>query len=574
MHRIRFVVAASLVGLATGTHRLPAQEPAAQSGPYRSLVPYGAFVDLDSGVILPRARVGDLVADLRCGRDGGGLFVEGLRRGLQLAEFGLVSPKADGWQQERFRIRRQAKLEPFFAVTDRGVARVNVTVLDHYSAAPLALDWVIAPAAVAHFAPAPVDLTRRLDGDELTLAWSDAATSWIVDVHGKDSETGAPTVARHVVAEPKFALPGLGPEQSRRVLVRGITGFGESGDGPTAPATSLPAEFIVHGAPRPARRAVTEFHSGFYDRIGGLRLTGERPEPATAAEVVFFLYGVHVPGGGVARIGAGEHDYRRISKLPELPMPPVYDRLDANTVLAVELADGRCAKLWLEPIADDDLRAGMRVHSTFLADGRRAMQAPPRQVTAEMEDGVITVSWQPAPGAVEYRAEASGMNPVNVRTTSARWPALADRLIDVRVVARSAIGEVSEPATTRVHTFGDGVQLRRATLTVGTGIAFATGLALGRGRGADLTLIGGAGGSQVLNFRSTGSIHDADDRAFDDLSVLGEPEGGQRWSSDARRRGADRFYVHTENGGCASVRIVERGWPKTIIEYLYRPKPE
>ncbi|MCR9245933.1 MAG: hypothetical protein NXI31_12945 [bacterium] len=561
--------------LVTGAAIAAAPGPIAQRpttlSPREVLATFGAFVDLDAGAILPGPRLGPLVADVRFDRDGKGLYLEPLH-GAQSRGRHDVTPDADTWSTDRIRCQRNGHPPATFVRTDQGVARLDATILHHYSVSTVSLRWLVTAAAAAdaaRFDLPPMAFERAWDGQQLTLTWLDDATQWQIEIThtatgaapAEATEENPPEVTREVIDEPRLVLAELADDRAYRVRVWGLR------DG----IASVPGQTVIHGRPRAAVRGHTDFDGRWFER-GGLRLTPAAAAVDGDADIVFFLYGIYVPGGGVVKLGSGEAAYLRGSRLPNGPHPCVHSRLERDDVLAVQLRDGRWAKIWLQAQDGRDLRNGMRVQHTFLGDGRQSMQQRPTAVSAKVEDGVVTVSWPAVPGAMRYLVEADGRPPVTTTRTTLRWPALPDRLFEVRLYAESALGERSTPARARAHTYGGGARLGTAVLVaMSDGIEFASGK-VGRNPPWDLAITGGAGGSSSLSFRAAGTIEPAGKRGFADFSDLDPDNGRARWDSDDRQQGCNRLYVHTPDGGCASVLILERGWPNTKIEYLWLPR--
>lgn len=546
---------ALLAALTATVSPISAQEPDDLPTERVEIIPPGGLVDLDSGAVLPVAKLRVFEADLRFDRDGGGFFLQALR-GAQLAKADSEAPDPDAWSTERVRITsRSTNGLLLFVKTDRGVARVSLAVSDPYSTASAVLRWVVVPPADPVFLPPPTGLESRWQDGKLHVHWDGDAPRWLVEVRGARTD-------KHTVQGRSIALADLDPNGNYRIRVRGLVGA----------AVSLPADVVQHGPRQPAVRKVTEFPGRWYDVNGGLRLsTGEAG--IEDAEVVFYLYGVYVPGGGVQKLGAGEGVYRAMHSLPAGPYPPSYGRLDVGDVLAIELPDGRCGKLWLEAIDGDDLRNGMRVHSVFLPDGRRAMQPPITAATSAVENGAVVLRWQAAADAENYRVAVNGSAPIVTKETTVRLadlPRDAVHSIDVTAVSRG--GDVAEPVTVRVHTFGPEAVHGTAVLQARNGgVVFATGATVAKGQPCDLALVGGAGGSAFLSFEAAAGAQAATTSAFGDFRGIGEPGKGTRVDSDVRDAKSDHFYVHTADGGRASVRIVERGWPDTKIEFVWLP---
>lgn len=521
----------------------------------------GSFVDLDSGMQLPSRQVPRHTADLTFDRDGAGFFALPFH-GAQRAAADATAP-GDDWSPERQRLgRRDTAPRTWFVRTDRGsIARVTLTVVDPYSTASAVLQWAIAPAGMAQFEPGPRRVRARWDGeqqDTLLFTWEGEAKSWLVE-----HESGG-TVQKHTVARGEVRLPGLDPNASHRVRVRGLHAGG---------VVSLPTEVVQSGRTRPAARGIVAYGDNWYDATGGLSLR-DGAAATEDADVVFYLYGVYVPGGGVQKLGTGEAVYAACAELPDRGYLPSHGRLDDHDVYAVRLPDGRCAKLWLAPQRGGDLRSGMDVHFTFLADGRRELLPRPANPRCERTAGGFELRWDEVPGADGYQVLTPGATePTRVEVPRLLLAGLPpDAFHRVRISAVSAAGDESDPSSHDLHTFGDGYRVGSFRLDAGgqQGFDFAAGAPVARDAEADLRIANSAGGASSLSFATPAGGAPGRDAPFGSFAGAGALPFGERVDSDDRDEGAERFYVRTEEGGVASVRIVAREYPVVSFEYVYR----
>ena len=551
----RAIAAVVLAGCLTGVP-LVAQDGDGLPTEYVAQVPPGGWIDLDSGVLLPQAKYRSFQADLRFGRDGAGFYLEPLAGGAK-AGAGATSPP-ESLPVERVRIgRADAGTLVMFARTDRGMARVELMIADPYSTASASLRWVVVPPKNPVFLPAPRDLAADWKGGALQVTWTGDEPRWLLEI------TTGETVRKLTSSEPRASVGGLDPKGVHRVRVRGLAASND---------VSMPAEVVQWGPRQVPVAAVVDYPDRWYDREGGLSLL--HAERATAdADVVFYLYGVHVPGGGVCKVGDGERAFVALHELPAGPFPPVYGRLDDGDVLVVRLADGRYGKLWLES-PRGDLRDGMRVHFVFLPDGRRLLLAPPTECRSEPTPTGPRLSWAAGDGAVGYQVVVGGAPPIACKEPSLVLARLApDRVHEVEVIALGADGEPSLPTRTVVSTYAANVRIGRGRLQAQDGgFLFATGEPTAQGAVCDLALVGGAGGAASLHFAAAGIAPGAKFE-FGEFPAGAALTFAADWHSDSREQGADRFYVRTADGGLASVRITTRAWPTTEFEYVWRPKP-
>jgi hypothetical protein len=542
---------------------LPAQDGDGLPTEYVVQVPPGGHVDLDSGVILPAPAHRGFRADLRFGRDGEGFYLEPLVGGTRARPSDTEPPSE--LAKDRVRIRRDdAGALVMFVRTDRGMARVQLMVVDPYSTASAALRWVVVPPKKPVFLPAPTDLQAAWRGASLELSWSGDEPRWLVEVRTGDA------VRKVTVDAPRANVGGLDPKGVHHVVVRGLSAENEPG---------MPAMVVQHGARKPPEQGIVVYEDRWYDASGGMSLTtgavaGER------AEVVFYLYGVHVPGGGVLKVGNGDEDtFEALRELPAGPFPPTYGRLDERDVLVVQLADGRYGKLWLAPMRGDDVRSGMRVHFVFLPDGRRTLLPAPRELASSRTAHGTQLTWQASDRAASYRVTIARGVPREVKEPTCVLNDLPpDRMVEVQVAAVAADGEQS--AWTRLLVSTHALELRagRGAVTAQDGgFVFATGERTAAAAPCDLQLVGGAGGAQSLTFAGAGSagagIAPAPNTAFGEFAAAERLEFVPQLESRVDRAGADLFFVRCRDGSLACVHLLRRDWPTTTFEYVWQPKP-
>lgn len=519
----------------------------------------GAMLDLDAGVVLREPRVGPLEADLKFGRDGIGFYLEPLLGGMKaLAKD--TSPGSDEWSRERLRLgSRSEDAVTAFVRTSHGVARVSLAVVNPYSVASASVQWVVVPPTDPVFLAAPTGVRAEWQGQEgarrLRVSWSGSQSRYMVEVRSGDA------LKKELVSAESISLDGLDPQGVHRITVRGLVGR----------AISLPGSVTQHGPRAKPQRGVVEYADRWYDVTGGLSLS--QAEVAEAdAEIVFYLYGVHVPGGGVQKLGSGRAVFDGRAELPTTGYLPSHGSLGEFDVYAVRLSDGRYGMVWLEPLDGGDVRSGMRVHTVFLPDGRRDL-VPVPVVTSETEDRVVTLSWPPVPGASTYEVAVPGRPVERSEETSIEIEGLPrDQVHEIAVLARSAAGDVSPRGVVWAHTYDFPVRIGRVTLPMqGAGFDFAN-QRLSPKRDVGLRLSGGAGSGQGLSFEVDGVCAPMGARKFGDLLDLERPaEASDSWYSDHREPESEEFLVFPKAGGCAMVKIVLRGFPSTI-QYLWVPE--
>lgn len=503
----------------------------------------GGWVDLDTGLVLPKPVFAEVEADLVFDRDGGGFYLDFPGGAVATHASESVAPPLEEFMRGRQRLDFQAARSWFVRTDQQSVARVTLHVVDPHSTSSAVLTWVITPPRAAEFWPGPDQLTATWRGDALLVRWKPEEARFLVRFKVGDRE-GALTVHSGEVEIPDAR--GAGP---CRVEVRGLRARG---------VVTLPASLVRFGADQPARRGEVVFQGRWYDATGGLSL--RRGEVATDdADVVFYLYGVYAPGGGVQKVGAGDDAFRALSTLPATGYLPSYGRLDAWDVLAVRIADGRLAKLFLVPNDGRDLTRGMRVRCVFLPDGRdRCLPAPLDCAFARGAAG-IRLTWAPVEGAVRYRIE-TGARPAHetAETRQVLADLAADRLHRVAVVAIDALGGESDPCHIDAHTFGEGYRVGTFRLP-GDGRAgwcFATATAVAVGEATlDAVVCNRAGNASFALDTPHGSAP-AGGLAFGEFPAVGDPRPfGTRYDADARERARGVFLLRTSGGALASVRI-------------------
>ena len=510
----------------------------------------GSSIDLDTGVVLPAGDHAQLRADLRFGRDGLGFYVQPLHDGMA-AMANDWYPEGD-WSKERLRVpRRSTDASCSFIKTDHGVARVSLTIVDPYSTASGALSWTVVPLKDPVFLAAPTELRLQWHEGKLLASWLGSTPRFLVEVVSGDERN------KRICTINGCEFDGLAPDGVHTVRVRGMDGS----------AISVPAEAVQHGANMSPVYAVTAYPDRWYDQESGLGLSAAA-DRGEAAEVVFYLYGVHVAGGGVQKLGCGRETFLATQELPTSGYLPSYARLDNDDVFAVRLPDGRRALLWLEASRDGDLRSGMNVHSVFMPDGRGELLVAPQPVVTT-EQRVVKLSWQPVVGAKAYEVRAGEGKPELTKELSVTFAALPqDRMHAFTVRSWANDGGWSLPRTVYGHTFGPEAVLRRATLHAQKdALDFKSGDSVQQG---DLALVGGAGGASYLRFGTPHGSCSNGGRAFGDFTELARGSD-IHFGSDARSADVDQFFVWSKDGGCACVRIVTRAWPDTVVEYIWLP---
>lgn len=517
--------------------------------------PAGGWVDLDTGLVLPEPKAGGAVADLHFDRDGGGFFVRFLRGGM-VARPDAVRPEGS-WTEDPRRIPRRAPTRTFFGRTDRRyLARVMLTVHDPYSTGSATLRWAVNPPSHAVFLPAPGPFVPSWPQEGLRVDWEGTSPRYLVEITREDGRR------RETRRTPHLTIEDPAPDAHVGLRVWGIEEDG---------SMTLPARRTFRGAPQPVQRGVVRYPDRWYDDTGGLSLTAGKRATA-GAEVVFYLYGVYVPGGGVCRVGRGREDFLDSEGFPRGPYPPTYGRLDDGDVYAVVLPDQRHALLWLEP-ATDDLRRGMRVHYALLSDGRAELLPVPRGFAMERRGAATAITWQPVAGASHYLLEIEGRErpiPIHgIEHLLHRLEANRFHWAHLRVVG--VHGGTSEEVAHRFHTFGGGFRLGSFELdaTGRRGHSLSRDQALPPdAEGVELLITNSAGGASALGFRAPfGADPGADDFAEPPPEV--DP-AVTRFRVDEREEGSDVFAIATRDGGCAILRILERDYPVVRIEYVFR----
>ena len=517
----------------------------------------GGWVDLDTGLVLPKRVFAAAEADLVFDRDGSGFYLDVPGGAVATPESETVAPPLEAFVRERQRLDLRAARSWFVRTDHQSVARVPLHVVDPYSTSSAVLTWVITPPRAAEFWPGPDQLTATWRGDALIVRWKAEEARFLVRFKAGDRE-GALSV--HA---PEVEIPDARGAGQCHVEVRGLRARG---------VVTLPASLVRFGADQPAQRGEVVFQDRWYDATGGLSL--RRGEVATDdADVVFYLYGVYAPGGGVQKVGAGDDAFRALAAMPATGYLPSYGRLDAWDVLAVRIADGRLAKLILVPNDGSDLRSGMRVRSVFLPDGRdRCLPAPVDGAFARRAEGV-RLTWAPVEGAVRYRIETGGRP---ARETTAALHVLADLTADrfhrVAVVAIDALGGESDPCHIDAHTFGEGYRVGTFRLPGDgrTGWCLANEEAVAAGEAMlDAVVCNRAGNTSFALDTPHGSAP-AGGLAFGEFPAVGDPRPfGTRYDADARERARSVFLLRTSGGALASVRI--RVWShEPEFDYVLR----
>lgn len=530
-------------------------------------VPPGGYVDLDTGLILTGREYDRVVADLLFDRDGLGFFVDGWG-GSQSCRHDDQEPEADAWTTERQRVPTGPEHAgmTWFVRTDRGsVARVTIGVTDPYSSAAAWLEWVLAPPSQAVFVPGPDDLRLEWNREGVLVSWRGVYGEYLVEVSGEAGTTKSTTEV------PRIQLQ-LAPSTVSRVRVRGVAPDG---------IVSLPSEIACLGERKAAMRGSVEMPAQWYRANAGVSVrTGELD--AEHADVVFYLYGIYAPGGGLLLLGRGRDVFDGTSTLPEQGYLPSYGRLDEGDVFALRLADGRYAKFMIAATDGHDVRDGMQVHYAFLAGGGRDFMRRPAGAESRFQQGVLELIWQPVEGAVSYVVTRDGGDgePVARKSPNARVSGLAKNRYHVfRVTAIDRHGDTSDPLVVEAHSFSERYQLGRFELTptARQGYSVTRELAVARGRETEpnpdleIGITRSAGGSSHLQFAVPYGGALAKGLVFGEFPDAEQQESfGMQIESDARQPGADLLVFKTVDGNLVSARIASRDHPRIVIDYVLR----
>lgn len=515
-------------------------------------------------MVLPALRTPPFTADLVFGRDGRGFFVQGLHGALRGAPDEEQPPPGE-WGKQRHYLQRdrtsgQRVAATLYLRTHRQlVARATVSIVDSYSTGSAVLQWVLAPGKEPVFAAGPTGLRFERKGKVVVLRWDGGDPRYRVEVDAPGKQTN------RVVTRPEVQLEPA-PEGLHRIRIRRILPNG---------ASSLPSSLTLAGTHRKTRRGVVEYPDRWYDQTGGLDLQKGAPG-VESVDVVFYLYGVHAGGGaGVQKVGSGRERFDALAELPDTGYLPVYGRIDEHDVLAVRLADGRHAKLYLEPMRDNDVRDGMRVHFAFLTGGGRRFLPRPDNARFERRGNKLTLTWARASGIKSYRVECVEDPSLNRSTGQARLELdklQVQRFYNFRLIAIDGRGEASDPAPLAAHTFGPEYRVGRVSLSASRmdGYRFQTDEVLpGGGAQADLQITNSAGGATALGFAAGTGAASTRGAPFGSFPPESTPFAKDLRTDDRQPR-SQVFWVKSDDGGVACVRIRGVKYPLVHLDSVWR----
>lgn len=550
--------------------------------PYRqnARVAPGNYVDLDLAVMLSGPRARNIVADVRFDRDGGGFFVQA-PLGAVVAKSQQSGPRADEDEADKTpiewgtgRLRLDTKGEhprgTFFVRTNRmTVARLEVFISQLYATPCAVFTWVRRPESEPRVYAGPQKLVKRSSDAKTELNWEGKPGEAFV----VEERVDAKKPILHRVNAPRFVVPPRdGAPDLRRFLVRRVLKGG---------AFSLGTPIAVATTHAPARRFTVDFPRNWHRQASGLDLRLEC-KCNGSADLVFYAYGVYAPQGGVQRLGKGAEVFQRAEVLPSEGYEPVYGRIDDGDVHAVQLADGRVAKIRIEQLENHTLHA-MRVHCAVLTHGGRSFLPRAQKVRFRPKGkDRLELRWSRVPGAVAYRVlELEGDQ---ARTWKLEGkpgeeqicvvgPFIRNRTYDLALRAIDAHGEESDDQVIRAPLFDARHRYGRVALNANGTRCFdfdagkleKLGVADGR-----LHITGSAGGASYLKFTAMAGIASGKSTRFGDFSAIEGLRFGEVHEYDSRLKGTYVFFVRCKNGGIASVRIARASYPNVELEYVLR----
>lgn len=439
------------------------------------------------------------------------------------------------------------------------VARYRARICDPYGSGTLALTWWVGPKGVTVFAPAPTNITAAWKDGGLVVSWSDPhARKFRVRVTG-------PGVDREFEVEGRTTtLGGLSHDSVYKIHVASC---GEQG------SLSLPVEASYRAGPQEIVRGTALLPDDWHRAHGGIDLESADWSPRSA-DVVLYLYGVHVPGGGVVKLGKGEQVFKSTLELPAEGYLPSHGRLDEDSVFAIRTKHGLYGKIWLDA-PNRDVRDGIRCRISFIASGGRHLPVGPKRGSFHRDGDTIHLKWDVVPDADVYGVAIVGGSQTGrrVKQPEAAFRGLKpNRFYTFRIAALTKSGVSTEPLEIRAHTFPEG-------WTVGTFVLPANTRGSRRwsfdeaalSEQGELWIASSAGGASTLTFGSSGGIA-REALPFGEFPKrLHDVDWQNLIRSNERIPGHDRFIVKTRRDGIASVRVLRRDYPRVELEYVYRP---
>lgn len=521
------------------------------------LVAPGQFVDLDTGTVLSRESVGDLAAEFRLVGAGGEFRLVPVGRTAARAGEGDEAP-AHGFGTAPLELDRQER--SWFVVTrSSNHARVEAQVGGPNPAGAVFLRVHVNAAGSRAFPEAPHALDASWSDGTLRVAWKAAPGRFLVTARAGKSRAEA------TVDGLDAALKGLAPGVLYRIEVRRIADDG---------LRSSPATGSFATGPRRIRDGAAHFKGRWWPSGAGLDVAGPRAFVEANPDILFYLYGAFAPGG-LIHVGQGADAFRELRRLPASGYRPFYHRLDAGDVFAVRTKDGRYAKVLIEGDGGD-YRNGMVARVTFLESGGFGLPARPGNPTWKRIGNRFEVQWSPARGAVGYQLWIAGAGELykGAETKCVVEDLPANRAITMRVRAIYADGLRSEPTSFAVHTYPPRCRCGSFTLDCHgrNGWSFSDDAIVASAKGGEMFISNSAGGASSLRITGKHGIARPPRLVWGQLPNPGTLEwpGGEIHTDD-REPLSQHFWVRSEEGGLASVRIASAAFPNVTFEYVYRP---
>jgi hypothetical protein len=337
---------------------------------------------------------------------------------------------------------------------------------------------------------------------------------------------------------------------------------------------SVPAVGSFVTGARRVRHGDARFEGRWWSRCGGLEVAGPRASAEADPDIVFYLYGAFAPGG-LIHVGRGAEVFRELRRLPASGYRPFHHRLDADDVFAVRTEDGRYAKVMI--VSDGgDYRDGMIARVTFLESGGRSMPPRPGDPIWTRVGDRFELRWAAVDDAVGYRVWIAGAGALYEGAAPAcvLEDLPADRVLTMRVQAVFADGLRSEPASFLLHTYPPRFRCGRFTLDCHgrNGWSFTDDRLIERAQGGEVTITQARGGASSLTLTARCGVARPPGLAWGELPNPGALDWpGGEIETDDREPVSRNFWVRSDEGGIASVRVARAAFPDVTFDYVYRP---
>ncbi len=490
----------------------------------------GQYVDLDSGTVLSRPQVGELKADLAFVGSGHRLAWQLLTTAGDQTDVPLGAPFS-------------------FTTDGGGAAELTSHPLGTQHPALSVITWSLLPGG-GEIPAIPTGVSMRWKDGHYELDGLGPAWLVVAKAAGKSKEW--------IGSGGTLRVLELAANTPHRFEVSRVV------------AKVASAPFVITCEPKPrVVHAVVSFEGRWFQKTGGLRLDPPKAFCERDFDVEFFLYGIHVPGGGIQKMGKGTALFRELLTLPATRYLPAHSSIRHDTVFAVRTRDGRYAKLHLTGV-NGDIRNGMSVRIAYIASGGASLPEPPSNLTWKRVRDGVRFSWDSPTHAVGQYVLTIGSLQFTTKETSLFVADLkADKTYTARLRADLASGASTGLISTELHTYPPSVTVGSFTIN-NSGESFSFDTLQVVAAPGDMGITNSAGGASSL--RITLPHGGLSSRPYGDFTHDEPPSRKVNVNTDSRKPHTQSFLVRSAKGGLASVKIKTVDYPRVTFQYVFRTK--